>query len=227
MAEAAGMFSGRAGSRAPSSPCHHVNSTVSLPHAALCTQGSAASLSQPLAPAGGSFAGRHEPAARGQAEEWPPLSTLLGLGAGWRWLLGVPRLPARVAAAPVQICPFLPRVPVPALPMSPASPDWQPSPELRWGVVGAGGSSDIAVPSSEGCPHAAKACVPSSQPGTSGMQRCSQPWQHRALISCAFTTPVLSSACPIPTGQLMDPFPKAPVSVPKLSPVPAFSPLWP
>lgn len=51
MAEAAGMFSGRAGSRAPSSPCHHVNSTVSLPHAALCTQGSAASLSQPLAPA--------------------------------------------------------------------------------------------------------------------------------------------------------------------------------
>lgn len=143
MVEAAGVFGGRAGSRAPSSPRHHVNNTTSLPRAALCTQGSAASCSRPGSPAtapapgtrGGSFTKRHEPAAGGgEAEEWPPLSILPGPGGGWRWLLGVPRLRAWVAAVQVQIRPSLhpsprgiPPAPIPAVPMSSASPDWEPS----------------------------------------------------------------------------------------------------
>ena len=79
MAEAAGVFGGRAGSRAPSSPRHLVNNTVSPPRAALCTRGSAPSCSQPGSTAtpapgtrGRSFAGRHEPAVGGGRQKNGP-----------------------------------------------------------------------------------------------------------------------------------------------------------
>lgn len=186
MVEAAGVFSGRAGSRAPSSPRHRVNNTTSLPRAALCTQGSAASCSWPgsaaTAPApgtrGGSFTRRHEPAAGGGGRRMAPIEHPAGAGWGVAVAARGPQAASPGgcgAGADLSLPPSIPTGnpscshPCCADVLS-FPPTGSPRPQDGPGGDGCcGGLQTSLPPAPEGCPHAAKARVPGSQPGTSGI----------------------------------------------------------
>lgn len=85
-------------------------------------------------------------------------------------------------------------------------PDQKPL-SWAWGMMGATGGSRHLCPSAPEQPRPVF-------PAASLVHRGCSCRQHRTVIPSAFTTQILVSACPVPTGRLMDPFLKALVSFP-------------